>query len=160
MTDQVAEFPAFAEAPGLCLEVILAESLENIVAVAESAFDGEACLAFRDGARVEVELVCGAHLVEVVYDADSGELLDSQVVAGSRRCRRSARALSRSVLSLLDAIDLAKRALGPGEVLWAALATTAGDREHYFDIHLRTADASYDVHIDPNMGRLLRVVAS
>ncbi len=160
MDNQVMPFPLDNEQLlNLAPEVILAETLESIVASAETAFGGEASEAFRDGQVVEVEVMCGSKVVEAVYDAKTSELLDAETLPACRRGKRVARALDRAVLSLVDAMDVAKMAVGPGETLEAALPTAGRDGGRRFDIALRTSDGVFDVQVDAASGRLLRVVA-
>jgi hypothetical protein len=148
-----------APAPLLLRQEPQSETLETIIALAESAFAGEATEVFRNGPFVEVEVVSGTRIVEAVYDIETGALQMCHATAESRRGKRNARALGRAVLSLLDAIDLAKAAVGAGEVLRAALLSAASLGERRFDVRLRTRGGDVDVAIDPTTGRLVRAVS-
>ncbi|MEM9383591.1 MAG: hypothetical protein AAGA68_00900 [Pseudomonadota bacterium] len=159
MENQVIPFaldsdPLLALAP----EVILSETLESLIASAETTFGGEACEAFHDGQLVEVEVVCDAKIVEAVYDANSCELLDAHVQPVGRRGKRVVRALDRAVLTLVDAMDVAKGAVGPGESLEAGLRTTGSDGGRRFEVILRTSEGVYEIQVDSASGRLVRVV--
>lgn len=142
----------------LAPEVILSEAVESVVAAAESAFRAEAFGAIRHGRFVEVELVDGSAIIEAVYDAASGELQDTQTLLSSRRGRRAAQALDRAVLSLADAMDVAKGGVGPGETLEACLHTAGASCGRRFDIVLRTSEGTFEVFVDAATGRLSRVV--
>lgn len=141
----------------LAPEIILAETLETIVASAESTLGGRACGALRQGPVVEVELICSSGTVEAVFEAETGELVETVSIGRSRRGKRMTRALDRTVLSLIDAMDVAKSATGPGETLEATLlcASRAGGRR--FDITLRTSEDLFSVVVDATTGRLLRL---
>jgi hypothetical protein len=142
----------------LAPEIILAETLETIVANAETTLGGRACWALHQGPVVEVELMGSSGTVEAVFEAETGELVDTVSVGPSRRGKRMARALDRTVLSLIDAMDVAKGAIGPGETLEATLLSAGRSGGRRFEIAVRTSDGTFSALVDAATGRLLQVL--
>jgi hypothetical protein len=79
-------------------------------------------------------------------------------VGPSRRGKRMARALDRTVLSLIDAMDVAKGAIGPGETLEATLLSAGRSGGRRFEIAVRTSDGTFSALVDAATGRLLQVL--
>jgi len=136
----------------------LAQSLESFIEAAEATFGGEAYEAGRVGSFAEVTLLSGNQLIEALYNANSGQLLDSEAFGSSRLVQRIAAALDTAVLTLPEAIEAAEDAVGPGEVLEAALLVSRRNSGRLFLVDIRTDDGIFDVIVDSATGRIIRVI--
>lgn len=135
----------------------VAQSLQDFIATAESAFGGRAFWAERYSRYVEVQLLSGNQLIEAEYDPLTGRLIDSDVFGGPRRVQRVAASLNRATLPLGDAIDAAQRAVGSGEVLEAELRLSGTNRGRHYIVEIRTSDGIFDVVVASATGRIVRV---
>jgi hypothetical protein len=136
----------------------MAQSLQDFIATAESAFGGRAFVAERYNRYVEVQLLSGNQLIEAEYDPRTGRLIDSDVFGRPRRVQRVAASLERATLPLGDAIDAAQRAVGPGEVLEAELRLSGRNRGGRYSIEIRTREGIFDVVVASATGRIVRVI--
>lgn len=148
---------------GIVLSVVMsasaaADSLESLIESAEATFSGEAYAAGSIGGFAEVQLLSGNQLVEALYDAETGQLLDTESFGSGRFAQRVAAALDVAVISLVDAITAAKDAVGPGDVLEADLLISRRNTGRRFIVDIRTDDGVFDVIVDSSTGRILRII--
>lgn len=136
----------------------MAQSVQDFVATAESAFGGRAYAVERYNRYIEVQLLSGNQLIEAEYEPRTGRLIDSDVIGGPRAVERVAASLNLARLSLGDAIDAAQRAVGPSEVLEAALRLSGTNRGRRFIIEIRTREGIFDVIVASRTGRIIRVI--
>lgn len=136
----------------------LAASLPSIIEDAEQTFGGEAFDAETYLRRSEVDVLSGNEIIEAVYDAETGELIFSEVYGSRRLVERVAAALDQAVLSLLDAIEVAEDAVGPGEILEAALSISRRRSGKIFVVDIRTDGGVFDVFVDSATGEIVRVI--
>ena len=136
----------------------MAQSVQDFVATAESAFGGRAYAVERYNLYIEGQLLSGNQLIEAEYEPRTGRLIDSEVIGGPRAVQRVAASLNLATLSIGDAIDAAQRAVGPGEVLEAALRLSGTNRGRQFIIEIRTSEGIFDVIVASRTGRIIRVI--
>jgi uncharacterized membrane protein YkoI len=135
-----------------------ADSLESLIESAEATFGGEAYAAGSIGGFAEVQLLSGDRLIEALYNAETGQLVDSETFGSGRIVQRVATALDVAVLSLVDAITAAQDAAGPGDVLEADLLISRRNSGRRFLVDLRTDDGIFDVIVDSQTGRIIRII--
>ena len=135
-----------------------ADSLTEIIASAESNFAGVAYEAGSVGAFAEVQLLSGDSLIEAIYDAESGALLDSDTFGSPRLVQRVATAVDTAVISLADAIAAAEDAVGPGEVLEALLLVSRRNSGRRYLVDIRTDAGIFDVIVDSQNGNIIRII--
>lgn len=142
----------------------LASPLNQAIAVAEQQFGGQAFDAefFRENGqrRAEVELLSGSEIVEVLFDADTGAILDVDTYGNQRRIDRAAAALSLAKISLLDATGIARKAVGRGQILEAELRVTANPNANgkRYIVDVRNKQGEFEVIINSRTGKVIRVI--
>ncbi len=135
-----------------------AQSLDSFIDAAEATFGGEAYEAGRIGNFAEVQLLSGNQLVEVLYNAQTGQLLDSESFGSPRLVGRVATALDTAVIPLSEAIAAAEQAVGPGEVLEAVLLITRRSSGRAYLVDIRTDSGIFDVIVSSANGQIIRVL--
>jgi uncharacterized membrane protein YkoI len=135
-----------------------AQSLEAVIEAAQAQIGGEVYDASRIGRFAEVELLSGNRLIDAIFDFDSGQLIDSEVYGSARLASRVERALDRADLTLIEAIDAAEEAVGPGEVLEAELRVAGRQGGRQFIVDIRTSEGIFDVIVDASSGRIIRII--
>ena len=142
----------------------LASSFTDAIVAAEQQFGGEAFKAerYREDGRsfVEVEVLSGNQLVEVYVRADNLRIVDSDTYGSPRRVARVAAALERASLSLVEAAELAKDALGRGQLREAKVQVTQQENRNgrRFIVELRNSDDEYfDVVLNSRRGDVIRI---
>lgn len=135
-----------------------AQSLRSIVEDAEFTFGGVAYDAYLEDGTVEVELLSGRQIVEVLFDLRTGRLLETDEYENRRRVQRVRQAIARSRISLLDAIDAAEAAVGRGKVLEAELTVRGRARGRRYVIDIETRDGTFDIIVNARSGRIIRVL--
>jgi len=134
-----------------------AASLQEIITVAEQQFEGVAFTAeiyTRASKRVyDVELLSGRRIVEAVFDAKTGNLLESEFYSSPRRSVRVSVALKRADISLLQAIDIAEKRVSNSKVKEGEISL----RNNQYLIEVRAGSLLYDVVIHSKSGRVIRV---
>ncbi len=138
--------------------VAMAQSLGSFIEAAEATFGGEAYEAGRIGNFAEVQLVSGDQLIETLYNAETGQLIDSEAFGSSRLVARVANALDRAVLTLEEAIEAAEAAVGGGDVLEAALLVGRRNSGRAFLVDIRTDSGIFDVIVDSATGNIIRII--
>ena len=143
--------------------VAVASPLADAVALAEQQFAGEAFeaeLYREDGRRiVEVEVLSGNLIVEAVYNANTGALIDSDTYGSQRRVNRIRRALNRAEISLIDAIEIAAARLRPGRATEAELDIRRNPRRNgrRFEVEYISQGEEFDVYINSRSGRVVKI---
>ena len=159
MTKKVfASFVATGLLAVLSSGTAFAQSLESFIDTAESTFGGEAFIAEKFGRFAEIQLVSGNQLVEALYDTNTGQLIESDIIPSSRLVQRFANALDIAVITLSDAIDAAEAAVGGGDVLEAALLVGRRNSGRRFLVDIRTDSGVFDVLVDSANGNIIRVI--
>lgn len=136
----------------------LASSLQSTIETAEQAFGGEAFSAEAIGRFADIEMLSGNQLISALYDAETGQLIDSEVYGSPRRLQKVSAALDRAVLSLVEAIEAAEGAVGPGEVLEAALLLGRRNGGRQFIVDIRTDEGIFDVIVNSITGQVVRII--
>lgn len=143
--------------------VASAMTLADAVRAAESQFGGEAFEAeiYRENRRdyIEVEVLSGGEIYEVEFDAADGRLIDWERYNQPRLARQVAAALQRARTTLVGAIEAAQRAKGPGQVFDAEilLSRNASRNGGRYEVYIRTSDGVFEVIINAQNGRVIRV---
>jgi uncharacterized membrane protein YkoI len=136
---------------------IQAASLQEIITVAEQQFDGVAFTAERyTRARkrfYDVELLRGRQIIEAVFDANTGNLLESEIYSSPRRSVRVSVALNRANISLLQAIDIAEKRVSNSRAIEAEIRLSHAQ----YLIEVRAGTQLYEVVINSMSGRVIRV---
>lgn len=134
------------------------QSLEAVIEAAQAQLGGEVYDASRIGRFAEVELLSDNRLIDAIFDFESGQLIDSEVYGSPRLTSLVDKALDRADLSLIAAIDAAEAAVGPGEVLEAALRVGGRQGGRQFIVDIRTGDGTFDVIVDASTGAIVRII--
>ena len=142
----------------------LATPLTRAAVAAEQQFGGQvfaAELYREDGKRlVEVELLSGGQIVEVVLNADSGRFLESDTYGSQRRVGRAMAALDVAQISLSQAIRAARGAVGRGQILEAELLVAGNQNTNgkRYIVDIRNQQGEFEVIVNSRDGRVMRIV--
>ena len=141
----------------------MASSLQTVISDAEQLFGGQAFVAeaYREGGKriVEVEVLSGNQIVEAVFDARSGVLIESEVYGNPRRIDRVSQALDNTKISLKRAAKKAEKAIGPGEVLEAELKVKRQKLKNgkRYVVEFRNEDGVFEVIVNSRNGKVVRI---
>lgn len=142
----------------------LASPLIKAIEAAEQQFGALAFEAefFRErGQRlVEVELLSGNQIIEVIYNADSLQVIETDTYNNRRRVNLVTAALSQAQISLSDAARRARKAINGGQILEAALRVTANQNANgkRYVVELRKQQREFDVIVNSQDGDIVRII--
>lgn len=142
----------------------VASPLNQAIAAAEQQFGGQAFEAefFREAGqrRAEVELLSNGQIVEVLFDADTGAIVEVDTYSNQRRIDRAAAALGRAEISLLDAARIARNTVGRGQILEAELRVTANQNANgkRYIVDVRNKQGDFEVIINSRTGSVIRII--
>lgn len=141
----------------------MAGPLQDAVAAAEQQLGGEAYAAerYRDGGDVlvEVSLLSGDQIIEALFVADGNQLIEIDTFSGAGRVKRVGDALDRANLTLTEAAQIARNAVGSGGVVEAFLRIARKERvngQRYF-VEVRNPTGLYEVIVNSRTGAVISI---
>lgn len=143
---------------------VLASPLITAIELAEQQYGGRAFEAeiFReDGQRVvEIELLRNNQILEIVYDADTLQVIETENYNWRRRINRATAAVAVAQIPLADAARRARRGLNGGWITEVKLRVTGNESANgrRYTVEIRKDRRDFDVIVNALNGSVVRII--